>query len=442
MTVNPEYQTGEVEEEPQGPWVRAAMYFFVWVPAAVFVLGLGSCVFGIFTAAGGMFSGPLMTVFFLFAIRRNQEVVREQRAMRVLGYVENAVRLNLPLDEMLLAAEMSERGPTRLMLMRIRQLLLRGLPLGASLEAGAPEIPGRMLRSISAAEQIGQLQPTLTRMVRTAYRDRPTQREDSQPFYRFYLGFVICGLALVTTGLMIFVVPKFRDIFKDFHTTLPWSTQLVIDISDWVANEYGWVFLLPLQAWFIFWLARMLQTIFVPGVLPLTLPAWREWMAWHIPFVRRLQRDRAFGEVFEYVGQAVRAGLPLPTALQGSLGLQMNYHVRERLMRWREQLMGGRTPSESARDARMPSFLVGLLECGETSRGSVGNRGVAEMFDFLSRYYQQRFSRLLIALRAASEPVAVMVVGAAVGFFVYSMFVPLVTLIQSVSGGVDGNGVL
>ncbi len=47
-----------------------------------------------------------------------------------------------------------------------------------------------------------------------------------------YPSVVITFSVLIVTGIMIFVVPKFRDIFKDFHTTLPSLTQWLMDTSD------------------------------------------------------------------------------------------------------------------------------------------------------------------------------------------------------------------
>ncbi|HUO10254.1 MAG TPA: type II secretion system F family protein [Phycisphaerae bacterium] len=443
MPTQPDYIPTAILGREQNPWTRAGLFLFVWVPAALFVLGLFSCLLGAFAAVLGILMGPAFALFIVFVVRRNFIVQRERRAMIVLGYIENAVRLNLPLDRFLEAAEASERGATRKMLAAIRQLLLRGVPIGAALEAGAPEIPERLIRAAAAGEQVGQLQPTLTRLVRAADRDRPTINEESEPFYRIYLVYVIFGVMFVNMGLMIFVVPKFRDIFKDFHTTLPPLTQFIMDLSDWVANEYGWVFFLPLILLLIFLLARQLQRIFTPASTSIISPNVYQWFAWHLPFLHQLQRDRAFSDVFDFLADALRAGLPLPDALQGALTLDMNYHVRDSLLQWRSAILAGAPTAQAARNARLPDFLVGLLDTGHASRASNTPRSIADMFQFLARYHRERFSRLLVALRAAAEPIAVVTIGSLVGILVYAMFSPLVVLLQSVSGNsVSTNGVL
>lgn len=56
--------------------------------------------------------------------------------------------------------------------------------------------------------------------------------------------------------LLILVVPRFEAVFRDFRTELPWITKLVLYISRWAANEYGWMFVLPL-----------IVALVVPGLL-------------------------------------------------------------------------------------------------------------------------------------------------------------------------------
>ncbi len=44
--------------------------------------------------------------------------------------------------------------------------------------------------------------------------------------------------------IMIFVIPKFEGIFKDFHAELPPPTKLLMAMSYWFGPEYGWAYVL------------------------------------------------------------------------------------------------------------------------------------------------------------------------------------------------------
>src|SRR5687768_4859267 len=103
--------------------------------ASVWVLsGLGWVVAGL--AAVGVMTGLLMLVggggslgvggvpaaiLILLAVAFMYRAARRSRAMTILGYLEQATRLNLPLPDMLLAAERAERGATARWLGRLRE---------------------------------------------------------------------------------------------------------------------------------------------------------------------------------------------------------------------------------------------------------------------------------------------------------------------------------
>src|SRR5205085_7404085 len=56
---------------------------------------------------------------------------------------------------------------------------------------------------------------------------------------------VVISIAVgVVSMIMIFVIPKFQDIFKDFKTELPGITKILLSTSRWFANDYGWAYVL------------------------------------------------------------------------------------------------------------------------------------------------------------------------------------------------------
>src|SRR5258706_7459096 len=57
---------------------------------------------------------------------------------------------------------------------------------------------------------------------------------------------VVISIAVgIVSMIMIFVIPKFEQIFKDFKVNLPTITVVLLNISRWFANQYGWAYLLP-----------------------------------------------------------------------------------------------------------------------------------------------------------------------------------------------------
>jgi hypothetical protein len=72
-------------------------------------------------------------------------------------------------------------------------------------------------------------------------------------------------VALTLLFMLLFVIPNFEQIFKDFRTDLPALTRLAIGLSHWCANDYGWTWILvmpailPIAATRILWHPRIPQ---------------------------------------------------------------------------------------------------------------------------------------------------------------------------------------
>ncbi len=90
-------------------------------------------------------------------------------------------------------------------------------------------------------------------------------------------------------------------------------------------------------------------------------------------------------------------------------------------------MVRGRPAAQAAAEAGMPALLVGFLAAGEDARAA-SNSGMAEMLEFVARYYRGRVEQ------RRGRAVSVMLIGAGVGTCVYAVILPLVHLINGVIG--------
>src|SRR5437762_1781620 len=163
---------------------------------------------------------------------------RRRRAASVLNYLEQAVRLNLPLPRMVRAIGEGETGRFARDMSHAQQALEEGAPLATVLDA-VPQIPGRVIALVAGAEREGRLPQVLARLVQQ--RQAAVQRTMTYTsFYRLYYPPALAlSLITITWMLMVFVMPKFQQIFKDFRTPLPRVTQITLDFArasgPWVA---------------------------------------------------------------------------------------------------------------------------------------------------------------------------------------------------------------
>jgi type IV pilus assembly protein PilC len=410
------------------PWLIFGGSVFIWILPFVVLTG-------ILMVFGGIVGAPLLAALVVYLAYRFVLDARRRSGMVIVGYVDLAVRLNLPLVPFLRAAERSESGSRAAQIARIRTRLEAGEPLADAL-ADARDIPDEVIARVDSADSVGQVRSALRRSTEEDRRaaDELAQTPD-EALYRIYLVGVIFMMFALTTFMMVFIVPKFKEIFRDFKTTLPPLTEAIIRVSSLLTGDMGPVtvlILVLLAGLALLFLSYCATRMFMPWF---PMPNFRrmiDWAAWRLPIAHSFQSDDAMAETCGLLAAATRAGIPLPAALAQAVKLPVNAAFRARLEDFRRLLVAGRNPAEAADAAGLPNLMSGLL--APTS----AREPDPELFSFLERYYRNRFSRARMALRGAAVPVAVLLLGTLEGTVVVGMFLPLVKLIQSVmpEGGV------
>jgi type II secretory pathway component PulF len=421
--------------DPGTNWLFRLSGPLLWTLAGLATVGLVGTASFFGCSPLGAVIGPMILLTLILGIQRTVQRLREQRGMLVLQYVENAVRLNLPLVPFLWAAQRSERGMLSFRLQDVRALLSTGAPVGVSLRNAVPELPPRVCAVVTSGEHIGRLRETLSRALFYERTPSVPESEETILFRRVY-PLVIGGFVmLLTTGIAIFVAPKFREIFQDFRTRLPNITVWLWDITD---SKWIWFFGVGLMLLLLWRVGESVRKTLVPWWPPLFSRRVTDAIAWRLPWLHSLARDRGLADVCQLLADALRQRVPMPDALGEASTLELNGEFRKQIVRWGHGVSRGLHVSDAAREAGLPDLLTGLLATLRgTATGGPEMPGSPEMLEFLARYYRWRFSRTAMVLRAAAEPAMVLCMGSIVAFVVLALFLPLRELINGV---MDWNG--
>jgi type II secretory pathway component PulF len=350
--------------------------------------------------------GLFVTILFwlLWALgltRFSRTWVRQQSAV-VLAYVEQAVRLNLPLPQLLRAAEASEPRWIAFRIARLRTQLDQGHSITDALRKAVPGTSRRTLALVGAAERVGRLGPELDRLVREQ-QNAPEWNIANRSFLRAYPAAMIVVIVFILFLITVFVMPKFVRIFHDFRVPLPPLTQMVIHQTSF-PNAMAWV-IIAIGGSLLTTIAQRLQ----------------KQIDWMSP-VRWFASSRDLADICHVIAGNLGAGQPLNLALRDASGLAVGGRLRRKLQQWAGGIERGMPVKDAAINAGMPALIAGLTT-------------TAEGFSFLSRYYSGKFSRLKIMLRAAAVPAMVFTFGIIVAIVALSLFLPLIALINSVSPG-------
>jgi type IV pilus assembly protein PilC len=238
-------------------------------------------------------------------------------------------------------------------------------------------------------------------------------------------------MAVVITSVlamvMIFVIPKYETIFKDFGLKLPAVTQLTLD----VARVFGPIILAAVSAAVLIWTGLSLWQMFHPQRLGVLVGRGvRDRIVWATPVAHGIARDRGLADAFDLISGAVRSGLPIERALDEAAQLNINSVLRERFERWSQGMAGGATLADAARAAPMPPLVTGMLV------GVRGTEAAGEVFAFLARYYHTRYSRTAALAAGAAVPVTVFFFAALVTVVALSLFTPIISLINNLSSSI------
>jgi len=252
--------------------------------------------------------------------------------------------------------------------------------------------------------------------------------EKAQKLKRKVIGamiYPICVLFIafaIVMGIMYFVIPKFQKIFADFETDLPGPTKILLAVSKWISEQWGWAVLLgvPVALVFLLRLIRMSETgRFVLDTVSLK-----------IPVLGQILSKTSIARFTRTLGTLISAGVPILDALNITKETTGNEIYRRAIANVHDSIRKGETFADPLRKARVcDSLVTNMIDVGEET-GELD-----KMLTKVADNYDDEVDVLVGSLISLMEPVMVIFLGVICGSIVVALFLPMVSLIQGVSGG-------
>jgi type IV pilus assembly protein PilC len=223
---------------------------------------------------------------------------------------------------------------------------------------------------------------------------------------------------LITTFLIVRVVPIFGEIFKDFGANLPAPTQFLIDLSDFVRGE--WYFLLAGLIGAIVGLRMFLRS-------KRGKELWDRWKL-KLPIFGPLVHKIAMSRFARTFAQLIRSGVPILEVLDIVGGSAGNHVVEDSLKAVATDVEKGDNLSVSlSRKKIFPPMLLRMVAAGE-STGKIDT-----MLEKMADFWDEEIEAMLDALTSLIEPLLIVFLGVIVGGIVIAMFLPIFKLNEVVS---------
>jgi type IV pilus assembly protein PilC len=229
---------------------------------------------------------------------------------------------------------------------------------------------------------------------------------------------VVCLVALlITSGMMIFIVPKFAKMFEEMlgGTPLPALTRWVMGASDVLMHRAHWV-LLAIVGLAI--AGRVVRATELGGVLT-------DRLLLRLPGFGRLLRMSACAQFCRTLGTLAQSGVPILSALQIVRNASANRVIARAVQSLHDAVKEGESMSGTmGKTGVFPGILTGMVQVGEETGA------LPEMLTRVAGTYEEEVDVAVEALTSLIEPVMILVLAALVGTIVVALFLPLIAMIK------------
>jgi type IV pilus assembly protein PilC len=225
-----------------------------------------------------------------------------------------------------------------------------------------------------------------------------------------YPGVVIGAAVLVTSVLLIFVIPTFADLFSDFGAELPLPTTIVINLSNFVVAY--WYLIFGAAGGGLGFFLRFMKTDRGKEVIhPIAL---------RMPIFGEIIRKVAVARFTRTLGTMLSSGVPILEALKICAKTAGNKVVEKDVQRARVAISEGKSMMQPLSESIVfPPMVVQMIGVGE-STGALD-----AMLQKIAEFYEDEVDNAVTAMKQMIEPLMILVLGVLVGGLVVSMYLPI-----------------
>ncbi|WP_294912171.1 protein transport protein HofC [Tatumella sp. UBA2305] len=349
-------------------------------------------------------------------IRRKTYSARHWRwPERILFFSQTGTLLQagLPLaDGLSLLAGSHPARHWRSVMLQLQQQILSGQSFSVALRQWPEIFPPVCISLVSAGEQTGQLEYCCIKLAQQQQR----QLQLKQQLFKAmrYPLFMLLLTVLISSGMLLWVLPEFAAIYRSSNTPLPEFTRLLISLSDnLIAILPGIVVLL-------------ITLIFGWRIKRRSNHAWQlteQRFMLRLPLAGVLWQSTILAQIFSVLALTQQSGLPLREGLKITEELQHGILWQQGLDNLRMHIEQGQSLSSGLiQQVGFPPLCYMLTRLGEQT-GTLDH-----LFGRLADWYETQASRTTADLTASVEPVMLLITGIITGSILVAMYLPMFSL--------------
>ena len=266
---------------------------------------------------------------------------------------------------------------------------------------------------IKIGEEAGTLEEVLKNL--TQQMEREYELKSKIKGAMMYPAVIICAMLGIGFLMLIMVVPKLAQTFKDLNIELPPTTKLVISFGTFLAEKWFFCILIVVLLFFIFRTIlkrkagkKMIDSLFL-----------------RIPVISPIIKKANSASTARTLSSLFASGVPVVRALEIVSAALGNIYFREAIAQAAEKVRKGSKLSEALKPYQdiYPSIIIQMIEVGEETGET------SEVLGKLADFFETEVGDATKNLSAIIEPVLMLIIGAVVGFFAISMVQPMYSML-------------
>lgn len=320
----------------------------------------------------------------------------------------------LPRAFSMLASQSSNKR-FREILIRIKNQVIRGRRLSECMKDWPDVFSEIFWNMIRIGEESGNLEEVLHNLSRQM--EKTYELREKVKGALIYPAVIIVAMAGIGVLMLVMVVPKLAQTFDELGIELPFTTRLVIYSAQFI-SQFWYIFLVVLVVT-VFFLRQTLKTKKGSKVF--------DKIMLKIPIVSGIIKGTNTAYTARTLSSLINAGVPIVKSLEIISKALTNYYFREAISASAEEVRKGIKLSEALRPYSKiyPYSFAEMIAVGEETGET------SDVLEKLAEFSEAEVENLTRNLASAIEPVIMIFIGIAVGFFAVSMIQPMYSMLQS-----------
>lgn len=231
---------------------------------------------------------------------------------------------------------------------------------------------------------------------------------------------LVIGVAVASLSfIMLYVIPTFSGIFRDFNAELPWPTLVVLSISKFIQTHL-----------FHFFVGLFMLVLFVRYSQSVEkIRRFRDGVVLKLPLLGELVRKNHISQFCRTLGTLLEGGVSLLKALDIASRSTENHYIRQDILSMKHFASKGEKLTRSLQKSHIfPLMVTRMLAVGEETAE------LPFMLLKISDFYDKEIDSAIETLASVIEPIVIVVLGVIIGAILISIYLPLFNMTEVMGG--------